>query len=67
MKVEVYYRDAEEDTPNVFEAKEVRLGQLYGQRYLIIIEENTTVLVNYEAIACVRIHGMVQGIEEVKS
>ena len=67
MRVEVYYRDAEENTPNVFDAKDIRLAQLYGQRYLIIIEENTTVLISYEAIACVRIHGIVQGIEGIKS
>ena len=66
MRVEVYYRDAEEDTPNVFEAKEVRLGRLYDQKYVIIREEGVTTLINYDAIACIEIHGLLEKVGDVE-
>ena len=66
MRVEVYYRDAEEDTPNVFEAKEIKLGRLYDQKYVIIREEDVTTLINYDAIACIRIFGEVIKLGDVE-
>ena len=65
MKVEVFYKDAEEETPSEFNAKDISLVQAYGQKYLIIAEKDTTVLINYEAIACIRIHGVVEKIGDV--
>lgn len=66
MRIEVYYRDAEEDTPNVFEAKDIRLAQLYGQKYVIIREEDVTTLINYDTIACIRIFGEVIKLGDVE-
>ena len=65
MKVEVFYKDAEKDTPNEFEAEDIRFARLYDQKYLIIIEKKATVLINYESIACIRIHGVVEKIGDI--
>lgn len=66
MRVEIYYRDAEEETPNVFDAKEVKIARLYDQKYVIIRMEDSTALINYDAIACIIIYGDVVKLGDIE-
>lgn len=62
MRVEIYYRE----TPNVFDAKEVKIARLYDQKYVIIRMEDSTALINYDAIACIIIYGEVVKLGDIE-